>query len=450
MGAAGPRGGTGPFVRGSANDSGRFLGPRRVKHRFPVLAGTTSSNYVSADPAFWGLAGGAVILRMRTSSTYRPAFVALVVLLTAVLAGPVEAESLSSARAKREDARRKRAEIAAKVNELKASDAQLEGAVGVLNQQVAAQQATADSARQSVEAALAAVAQSEARIAATEKRMATLKAAVVDRAVSVYVRPQDDAITNVFRAKDLSEASRRNALLAQVNNSESDLIDELGSAREDLGLEQKKAARARDEAGKRRKQVLGELTALQNAQREKTRLSEALDARIREYQAEADAVAKQEDGLNALIRAKETVPVPQVRVGGGRGDAGVGGAVSGAGLSWPVRGPVTSPFGSRWGRLHSGIDIGAGTGTPIRAAKAGTVIFSGSMNGYGNTVIVNHGGGFSTLYAHQSRIGASDGQAVDKGAVIGYVGSTGRSTGPHLHFETRVNGSPQNPMRYLP
>ncbi|MDP8993007.1 MAG: M23 family metallopeptidase, partial [Actinomycetota bacterium] len=124
--------------------------------------------------------------------------------------------------------------------------------------------------------------------------------------------------------------------------------------------------------------------------------------------------------------------------------------VSGMGLSWPLRGPVTSPFGSRWGRLHAGIDISGGTGTPIRAAKAGIVIFAGTMSGYGNVVIINHGGGFSTLYAHQSRLGTNDGASVGQGQVIGFVGSTGHSTGPHLHFETRVGGSPQNPMRYLP
>ena len=126
------------------------------------------------------------------------------------------------------------------------------------------------------------------------------------------------------------------------------------------------------------------------------------------------------------------------------------GAVSKAGLSWPVRGPITSPFGNRWGRLHAGIDIGAGSGTPIRAAKEGSVIFSGVMNGYGNVVIINHGEGLSTLYAHQSRLGAREGQAVGKGDVIGYVGSTGHSTGPHLHFETRVGGTPRNPRPYLP
>ena len=118
-------------------------------------------------------------------------------------------------------------------------------------------------------------------------------------------------------------------------------------------------------------------------------------------------------------------------------------------LIWPVRGPVTSGFGMRWGRMHQGIDISAGNGTPIHAAKAGTVTFAGTMSGYGNVVVITHSGGLSTLYAHQSRLAVSGG-AVSQGQVIGYVGSTGHSTGPHLHFETRVGGTPQNPMRYLP
>jgi murein DD-endopeptidase MepM/ murein hydrolase activator NlpD len=99
--------------------------------------------------------------------------------------------------------------------------------------------------------------------------------------------------------------------------------------------------------------------------------------------------------------------------------------------------------------MHQGIDVSAGTGTPIRAAKGGTVTFAGTMSGYGNVITITHPGGLSTLYAHQSRLAVSGG-AVSQGQVIGYVGSTGHSTGPHLHFETRVGGSPQNPMRYLP
>ena len=100
--------------------------------------------------------------------------------------------------------------------------------------------------------------------------------------------------------------------------------------------------------------------------------------------------------------------------------------------------------------MHQGIDISAGSGTPIRAAKSGTVIYAGWMDGYGNIIVIDHGGGFATAYAHQSRLGAVDGQSVSQGQVIGYVGSTGHSTGPHLHFETRVNGTPQDPMRFLP
>jgi murein DD-endopeptidase MepM/ murein hydrolase activator NlpD len=118
------------------------------------------------------------------------------------------------------------------------------------------------------------------------------------------------------------------------------------------------------------------------------------------------------------------------------------------GLIWPCAGPITSGFGMRWGRLHAGIDIGCGYGTPIHAAASGTVIFSGWMGGYGNFVIIDHGGGIATAYGHQSSI-AVGGGSVSQGQVIGYVGSTGHSFGPHLHFEVRVNGSPVDPLGYL-
>jgi murein DD-endopeptidase MepM/ murein hydrolase activator NlpD len=100
-------------------------------------------------------------------------------------------------------------------------------------------------------------------------------------------------------------------------------------------------------------------------------------------------------------------------------------------------------------RMHTGIDFGATTGTPIRAAADGVVVVAGERGGYGNTVILDHGNALATLYAHQSRIAVAEGQSVAKGAIVGYVGSTGLATGPHLHFEVRVNGNPVDPMRYL-
>ena len=103
----------------------------------------------------------------------------------------------------------------------------------------------------------------------------------------------------------------------------------------------------------------------------------------------------------------------------------------------------------RWGTLHPGIDIGVPTGTPIHAAAAGTVIYCGWMSGYGNLVMIDHGGDLATLYGHQSRIAVSCGESVTQGQVIGYSGCTGFCTGPHVHFEVRVNGSPVDPLGYL-
>jgi len=122
---------------------------------------------------------------------------------------------------------------------------------------------------------------------------------------------------------------------------------------------------------------------------------------------------------------------------------------SAAGFIWPVNGPVTSGFGMRWGRMHEGIDIGVGYGTPIHAAAAGRVVYAGWMSGYGNLVAIDHGRGISTAYGHQSSIAVSVGEVVAQGQTIGFVGCTGHCFGPHLHFEVRINGSPVDPLGYL-
>jgi len=125
-------------------------------------------------------------------------------------------------------------------------------------------------------------------------------------------------------------------------------------------------------------------------------------------------------------------------------------------IQWPIAGKVTSLFGNRlhpiFGdyRMHTGIDIDADSGTPIHACAKGTVIYAGWLSGYGNVVIIQHNNTHSSVYAHQRAYFVREEQAVELGEVIGEVGSTGWSTGPHLHFEIRINGEPVNPMNYLP
>ena len=132
-----------------------------------------------------------------------------------------------------------------------------------------------------------------------------------------------------------------------------------------------------------------------------------------------------------------------------REPAQTGGGACSSTLSDPVNGTLSSPFGPRWGRMHEGNDISAPTGTAIRAAACGTVTFAGQQSGYGNIVCVNHTTSFATCYAHMSRFAVANGARVRQGQVIGYVGCTGSCTGPHLHFETRINGEAVDPQRYL-
>jgi len=150
---------------------------------------------------------------------------------------------------------------------------------------------------------------------------------------------------------------------------------------------------------------------------------------------EANALAAEDAGIRGQLAAAQ----------GGATDT----VPSSQGLIWPVSGPVTSPFGYRWGRLHAGIDIGVPYGTPIHAAASGTVVLAGWTGGYGNYTCIDHGGGLATCYAHQSSYAVFGGAQVAQGQVIGYVGNTGHSFGAHLHFEVRINGTPVDPLGYL-
>jgi murein DD-endopeptidase MepM/ murein hydrolase activator NlpD len=158
-----------------------------------------------------------------------------------------------------------------------------------------------------------------------------------------------------------------------------------------------------------------------------------LESRVQTYFGEPEDVHQREQKISSIIRTlHEDSPIGDVPTT----------------WAWPVSGRVTSPFGERFGRMHFGADIAAVRGTPIRAGASGYVLFAGPLGEYGTTTVIGHGGGVVTLYAHQDSSSIDVGDHVACGDIVGRVGTSGRSTGPHLHFETRTNGTPEDPLEF--
>jgi murein DD-endopeptidase MepM/ murein hydrolase activator NlpD len=373
---------------------------------------------------------------MRTTRT-RLIVAALSAVAVLLQAAPASAESQ-----KQSSARARRVAAAAKVDANNASDDQLSSAVGILDNAVHAQVAATDAANRSLQAAQVAVQRAQDKLDATRQQVSQYRSVAVDSAIDAYTHAGGHAVVDILGAKNLSELSQREMYINTLMSNDRDALDNLRGALQDESVEQARLAKARDVIKQRRKDAGDKLRTLAQQLKLQATLRGALDTRIADYAAEAEAAADSEGNIQALL-AKAEGPA-------GAAAAAVTGPTSAAGLIWPCHGPLTSPFGMRWGRMHQGQDIACGYGTPIHAVKAGTVVFAGVMGGYGNVVILDHGGGFSTLYAHQSRMAVHQGQHVNQGDVIGYIGSTGHSTGPHLHFETRFGGAARNPIPYLP
>ncbi|MDP9005537.1 MAG: peptidoglycan DD-metalloendopeptidase family protein [Actinomycetota bacterium] len=374
----------------------------------------------------------------------RTTLVLVVVALLGVHVGPAHAAARDP-RAAREQARDRKAQLAKELDGLAASEEELLAAVAALDDQVDAQSVEVDAARQAVAAADGERAEAERAMAETGARIDGLKNAVVQRAIASFIRPSGDSIQEVVQSSDIAEAARKQALLDQVTANDEDVIDELNAARQDFEVRRAEAEAARAKANERRAQTEARLAELQDTLAEQARLAADVQTRQREVTSEIEEQSRSEAELSRIIQQAEAQQQRSLGRGGTANlTPGAGGCI------WPTSGRVTSGFGTRWGRLHAGVDIGAPTGTPIWATKDGTVIFSGVQSGYGNVVILSHGGGLTTLYGHQSRIAASNGQRVGQGDTIGYVGSTGRSTGPHLHFETRYGSTPRDPRGCLP
>jgi murein DD-endopeptidase MepM/ murein hydrolase activator NlpD len=269
-----------------------------------------------------------------------------------------------------------------------------------------------------------------------------------NRLVDVYENGETTTLDVLLSARSVSDLISQQEFVADVEAQDQRIASEVRVA--------KVAARAQRERTKKFRAVVASVTRTIAVRREQ--VDSVRQTLLADQHGLAAARRSKRDSLVAVTESKreylhEAAGLAQASAALASRLSGSGsfhpGPPSAAGFIWPVNGPVTSPFGMRWGRMHEGIDIGVPSGTPIHSAAAGKVVYAGWMEGYGNLVAVDHGRGLSTAYAHQSRIGVSLGQTVAQGQVIGYVGCTGHCFGPHLHFEVRVNGTPVDPLSYL-
>ena len=273
------------------------------------------------------------------------------------------------------------------------------------------------------------------------------------RVRELYMTDGPDTLAFVLGTASFTDLIDNLDLLDRIGRQDERIATSVKSARDGVADARRSTRAARAEAARVEAAVSSATTeqrgivtrlvasrdALVAARSEKTTTLASIRSDRDSTLAEIDALEQQSAALEARIReAQQRSSVPAVVAPSGSGV-----------LGWPVSGPVTSGFGVRWGRMHEGIDIAVGEGTPVRAAAAGTVIYAGWMGGYGNLVVVDHGGGVSTAYGHNTSVTVGIGQRVEQGQLIAYSGSTGHSTGPHVHFEVRINGTAVDPMGYL-
>jgi murein DD-endopeptidase MepM/ murein hydrolase activator NlpD len=373
-------------------------------------------------------------------------------LVVGALVAPTSAAAAGDPAAEREQVRQRKAVLSGELGHLEASDAVLAAALEELEGQLADQRAAVRDARDAADAAEEELADTRRSLEETRAKVAELTDRLVGRAVTSFMNPSEPSFEDVLRSRDLGEAARKDALMGELVARDDELVDALELAEARLVDQEEAAREASVRAGARREEAEDRLGELRRSREEKDRLKSALEGRKAEVLAEVSALQASDAALTAIIQAYEAQQAAAAAAAARANGSSTFSApppVSGGQCRWPVAGRVTSEYGYRWGRLHAGIDIAAPSGTPIGAAIAGTVIYSSWQSGYGNVVIISHGGGLSTLYGHQSRLGVSLGQVVGQGQIIGYVGSTGHSTGPHVHFETRYGGVARNPRGCL-
>jgi murein DD-endopeptidase MepM/ murein hydrolase activator NlpD len=310
------------------------------------------------------------------------------------------------------------------IDALERSIGDLQALLGRLNAQIA-------DVRSKVRTAKAEIAETQARIDAIEEK-------ATDQAVSLYKSGDAEVLDALLESKSLAELDARAQLLGVAAKENTGVLIEYGrlkvqirdKASKLLALEEELETTIAD-----RSDVLADLSDRK----------EELDGKYAKISNEIAHLKHREGDLAAEAEAlRDEILASQAS----NAVAALG--TSAQGFIWPLNGAINSGYGPRWGGMHTGLDIDGYTGQPVVASKDGRVILSSGYSGYGNTVIIDHGGGIATLYAHLSAFDVSAGSSVSQGQVVGRVGCTGSCTGDHLHFEVRVNGSPVDPLSYLP
>ena len=301
----------------------------------------------------------------------------------------------------------------------------------------------------------------ERQLAEAQKRLEGRESVFYKRVRDIYINGRLSYLDVVIGSKDFSDFANRLEVLKRIIDSDITLINEIKKERADIEahkqtleadraklVELEKSALAKQAEIEQKKAERN--VVLQKAQNDRATAMQAIEE-LNASSAQVSAMLKERQAARAAAAAAAAAAAHS---SGGQGASD--NWVQGTGqLGWPVSGEITSPYGYRvhpiWGTTiyHSGIDIGVDEGTPVHAADGGVVVWSGWMGGYGYAVVIDHGNGLSTLYGHNSELAVDEGQSVAKGQVISYAGSTGNSTGPHVHFEVRVNGDPVDPMGYL-
>jgi murein DD-endopeptidase MepM/ murein hydrolase activator NlpD len=269
------------------------------------------------------------------------------------------------------------------------------------------------------------------------------------RVRQIYLEDTPDALSFVFESVSFTDLLDHVEFLSDIGRQDDRIAERVGRAKVKLTHTRAQTSRTRSgvaeatqeiaartaEQRSVRDRLVASRDALAAARSDKRETLAGIRADRADFVAEVESLQRESAALAATIRSAQS--------------GSVGSGVSASGLIWPVHGPVTSGFGWRWGRMHEGIDIAVPSGTPVAAAASGTVITAGWLGGYGNLVVIDHGNGLATAYGHNSSVTVGAGQSVAQGQVIAYSGSTGHSTGPHVHFEVRVNGSAVDPLGYL-